>query len=216
MIKATHAKQQLQNILSQDQYQVYYEDHRNFLQIWWDKAKQWVLDQLTNWFASFEPSNGLASIILIVIVVAILTLLVLVLFLSIRGLKRKRTFHDDQPLRAMRQQPWTFQGHLAEAERQESGKNYTYAVRHMFLALLFSFHEKGWLKAKSGKTNWEYYDELRKVNKDSAQAFYQLALIFDEVFYGEHEMKQDEYADYRDKAMGWLPTDTANNNAEEG
>ncbi|HEX7066298.1 MAG TPA: DUF4129 domain-containing protein [Bacillales bacterium] len=204
MTKGEEAKHELQKILSQQEYRVYYGEHRGFLQIWWEHAKHWIADLLSRWFSSFEPSSGLANVILIVIIAGILALIVFVLFLSIRTIKRKRTFRDPHPLRSMSQEQWTSAHHLSEAQRQEKERNYTYAVRHMFLALLLSFHEKKWLEAKNWKTNWEYYDELEKVNKSSADAFYQLALIFDEVFYGEREMQQDEYTSYRDEAMNWL------------
>ncbi|HET7657838.1 MAG TPA: DUF4129 domain-containing protein [Bacillales bacterium] len=204
MANAEEAKHDLQRILSQQEYRVYYQDHQSFLGYWWNRAKDWIADLLSRWFSSFEPSNGLANIILLALIAAILALIGIVLFHSIRTIRRKRTFRDPQPLLSMSEEQWTSSHHLSEAKRQETEGNYTYAVRHTFLALLLFFHEKGWLEARNWKTNWEYYDELAKVDKNSAEAFYHLALIFDQVFYGERQMQQEEYISYRDKAMSWL------------
>ena len=63
----------------------------------------------------------------------------------------------------------------------------------MFLALLLYFHEKEWLEARIWKTNWEYYEEIRKVNQEWADQFYHLALLFDEATYGERKVDKEEY-----------------------
>lgn len=72
------------------------------------------------------------------------------------------------------------------------------------MALLLFFHDKEWLEAKLWKTNWEYYDELRKVKQAWADEFYDLALVFDEVAYGEYEIDQVEYNQFREKTFAWL------------
>lgn len=206
------AKKQLHDILSQKEYQIYHQDNRNFLEVWWDHAKHWIAEQISKWFASFEPSSGLAAGILITIGVIVLALLALIVFLVIRAVKRRRTFHDHQPLQAVEEHEWASRDHLSEASRQEARENYSLATRHMFLALLLHFHENGWLEARSWKTNWDYFDELRKVNARSAEQFYNLALLFDEVFYGERAMQKQDYIPYRDEALKWLdgPQDVGN------
>lgn len=207
MPNVDQAKNELHNILSQKEYQIYYQDNRNFLEVWWDQAKHWVADQLSKWFASFEPSSGLAGGILIAMALVVLAMIALILFLVIRSVRRKRAFHDHQPLQSMHEKEWFSRNYVAEAQEQESKENYSHATRHMFLALLFYSHENGWLETRSWKTNWEYFDELRKVNRNSAEQFYNLALLFDEVFYGERAMQKDEYIQYRNEAMKWLEKD---------
>lgn len=204
MADPAQVKHELKHILQQNQYRVYHEDHRNFLQVWWDKAKDWLGEQIAKLFHSYQPSDSLATIILMAIMMAMLILIALVVYLSIRTAKRKRAFNERPPLSAFSEQQWTSQGHLQEAYRHESEENYAPAVRHLFLALLLRFDEKGWLTAKSWKTNGEYYDELRKKDKVRADAFFALALLFDSVFYGEYQLPKDEYDTYRRDIMTWL------------
>ena len=82
--------------------------------------------------------------------------------------------------------------------------DYTLSTRHLFLALLLYFHEKEWLEARIWKTNWEYYDELKKVNQEWAEQFYHLAYFFDEVTYGERNVQKEEYIQFHNEAMKWL------------
>jgi hypothetical protein len=104
----------------------------------------------------------------------------------------------------MKEINWSFQQHLIEARKLEDLEDYTLSTRHLFLALLLYFHEKEWLVAKIWKTNWEYYDELRKVNQQCADQFYLLASFFDEVTYGERKVQKKEYIQFQMGAMKWF------------
>lgn len=207
MGQVDQARNELKEILSQREYQIYYEDHRNFLQIAWDYLKDWILKLLSKWFSSLHPSNGLATGILIGITAIVLVFIALAVFLGVRAMRRKQKFHELKPLETMGGKQWSAETHLAEAKRQESEGNYSLATRHLFLALLLHFHELGWLEARSWKTNWEYYDELRKVNSDGAGQFFHLAQLFDEVFYGERRMNKEDYLAYRNETMKWFEED---------
>lgn len=198
------AREKLQDILNQQEYQVYYEDNRSFIEIWWDNAKAWIMEQLAKIFSSFEPSNGMANGILIGIIVIVIALIALVLFLVLRKGKKRHALQDHQPLQSKNEMNWSFQQHISEAKKQEKEANYAVACRHTFLALLLYFHEQQLLKARIWKTNWDYFEELRKGNQDRADQFNHLALLFDEVVYGDRVMNRNEYIHYRDQAMKLL------------
>jgi hypothetical protein len=204
MANMDRTREKLEDILSKKEYQVYHEDHRNVLEIWWDKAKSWIMDQLSKLFSNYEPSNGLADVIMVGVIVIVVLLVVLGVWLAIRSNRRKRHFRDRQPLTSRNEISWSFHKHLSAADEAEMQQHYGMATRHMFLAVLLYFHEIGWLEARSWKTNWEYYAELNKINKQSAEQFYNLALLFDEVVYGERVMQKDEYNKYREATMVWL------------
>lgn len=204
MLDAGQARKELEKILNTKEYQVYYNESKGFLQIWWEKAREWLAEQLEKLFPAIESAGNAASSILIGIIVIILLLLGLALFLIIRSTNRKRMLKNKKPLHSLKELNWTFQRHLTEAEKQEALAEYTAATRHLFLALLLYFHEKGWLEARIWKTNWEYYDELRKVNQQSAEQFYDLALFFDEVTYGETNAAEEEYRQFKAGVLNWL------------
>lgn len=204
MVDANKAREELQHIMERKEYRVYYEDTQNILEIWWGKAKDWIADQLSKLIPSFTPSSSAAEIVLIAICLVLVVMLGFAVFLITRKTIRNRTLRNKIPLQSIEELNWTYHQHLAEARKQEATGNYTLSSRHMFLALLLFFHEKEWLEARIWKTNWEYYEELRKVNSDWAELFSNLAYLFDEVTYGKRNVRKEEYIQYREQAMFWL------------
>lgn len=202
-----HAKDKLQDILSKEEYQVYYEDNRNFLKIWWDRFVGWLEEQLSDLFPALESTGGAANIILVLIILVVLALIGLLVFLLVRRTRRRSTFQDHQPLERLAEKDWSYREHFEKALKLETNEEYTEATRHLFLAVLLYFHEKEWLVARRWKTNWEYVAELKQVNQQEAEAFYRLALLFDETVYGERTLKKHEFLHYRNEAMRWLQAD---------
>lgn len=194
----------MQDILDDREYTQYQSENQGFLQNLWESIKETIMDWLNNLFPSYQASQGGGTMITLVLVIAGLAALLIVLFLVSRRVYNNRKMAGQKPLQNLVQKDWSYSQHLSESERQEEAENYSLAVRHLFLALLFFFHEKEWLVARKWKTNWEYYEELKKVNKDWAEQFYSLALKFDEAAYGEREITRGEYIPYKETAMKWL------------
>lgn len=203
-MKTNDAREKFEDILDGKEYQIYYDKSRNIFEVLWDRAKEWLADLITNLFPSIESASGAAGPILAIIVIGVLALLGIAIFLLVRNTNRSRIFRQNKPLHSVKELNWSYQKHYQEAMKQEAAGQYSLATRHLFLALLLYFHDKEWLEAKIWKTNWEYFDELRRVNKSWADQFYHLALVFDEVTYGEHEIGQDEYIQFREQTMVWL------------
>lgn len=193
MLDANKARDELKDILNTREYQIYHNDSKGLVETFWEKAKQWIAEQLMKLFPAFESTSSASGPILIAIIAVVLILLVLAAFLIIRNGRRNKMLRNKKPLQSMKEINWSSERHLVEAKKQEDLAAYTLATRHLFLALLLYFHEKDWLEARIWKTNWEYYEELRKVNQQWAVQFYDLAAFFDEVTYGERMVQKDEY-----------------------
>ncbi len=197
------ARDRIEDILNEKEYRIYYDESRNLFEEWWNQLKKWLADLLENLFPSIGSANGAAELVLLLIIFGALLLLGIAVFYLVRNTRSKK-LSKQKPLHSDKELSWTYQKHLREAKKQEENQDFTAATRHLFLALLLYFHEKEWLEARAWKTNWEYYDELRKVNQSWAHEFYDLALVFDEVTYGEYEIDKLEYLQFRDKAFTWL------------
>ncbi|MDQ0201424.1 DUF4129 domain-containing protein [Neobacillus ginsengisoli] len=204
MLDSNHARNTLKGILNKKEYRVYYHDSKSWLETWWDKAKQRLAERLAKLFPSFESASNASVPILIAIIVAVIIGLAMTAFFIFRNVRRNRMLRDQKPLHSMKEINWSFQHHLIEAKKREALEEYTHSTRHLFLALLLYFHEKEWLVARIWKTNWEYYEELRKVNQQVAVQFFDLASFFDEVTYGERDVRKEEYLQFRMVAMKWL------------
>ncbi|MCH1626694.1 DUF4129 domain-containing protein [Fredinandcohnia quinoae] len=204
MLDKDKAREELERILDGIEYRVYDQESDGLIARWWEAAKEWLGEILADIFPSFETASNAAGPLLIMIGIIVIGLLGVVTYLLIRNGRRSRRFRDNKPLASMKESNWSYQRHLAEANKLETLEEYSQSTRHMFLALLLYFHEREWLEARIWKTNWEYYDELRRVNREWAEQFYYLALLFDEVTYGERTIKKDEYMQFRTDAMRWL------------
>jgi hypothetical protein len=125
-------------------------------------------------------------------------------YFLIRNMKRNRLLRNQKPLQSVKERNWTFVQHIKEAENLESLKDYQGSTRHLFLAMLLFYHEKKWLEVRIWKTNWDYYDELRKVNQQNADQFNELALFFEDVTYGERKVGTEEFETFRAKIKNIL------------
>jgi hypothetical protein len=204
MLDANKARNELKDILNQKEYRIYYQDSKSLLEVWWEKAKEWITHLLQKLFPSIHSASKASVPILIAVIIVVLILLGVAIFFTIRHQRRKRMLSNRKPLQSMKEMNWSFQRHLEEAGKQESLGEYSLSTRHLFLALLLYFHEQEWLVARIWKTNWDYYDELRKVNQQDAQQFYQLATFFDEVTYGGRQVRREEYIEFQSEVMNWL------------
>lgn len=216
MMKEEKAREELQEILSGNEYRIYYEDNRNTLQVLWDDLMAWLMDLLSKLFPSLEATSSVAGNILIVVIsVAIAILLIIFTFLAVRYRQRK-SIEKQQPFQFANELEWSYHEHLNYALKQEELRDFSLATRHLFLALLLYFHEKNWLEARIWKTNWEYYEELRSAKKESADLFFNFALLFDRATYGKQQIQREEYSLYRDKALKWLEEGNESSKMEGG
>ncbi|WP_423802377.1 DUF4129 domain-containing protein [Neobacillus sp. SAB-20_R2A] len=204
MLTTEKARENLEKILNEKEYRVYDKASKGLFAEWWEKTKQWIADKLAGLFPSIESADNAASSILIAVIIVVIVLLALAVFFLIRHYKRERVLRSKKPLQSLKDINWTYHEHLKEAEKLETAADYSAATRHLFLALLLFFHDKGWLEARKWKTNWEYYEELRKENKQQAGQFYHLAYFFDEVTYGEREAFQEEYRQFQSVVLSLL------------
>jgi hypothetical protein len=201
MLDADKAREDLESILKTEEYRVYYKDSKGLIATWWDRAKEWIASQFEKMFPDIESASGASGPILIAVIVVVITLLALSAFFLLRQTSRNRMLRKQKPLQSMDEMKWTYQKHLEEAGKHEQLEQYTVSTRHLFLALLLYFHGKGMLEARIWKTNWEYYEELRIVNQQTAEQFFYLAHFFDEVTYGERKVKKEEYLRFQKEAI---------------
>ncbi|MBO0960588.1 DUF4129 domain-containing protein [Neobacillus sp. MM2021_6] len=203
MVDVNKARDDLENILNTKEYTVYNE-HKGFIQTWWEHAKQWLAEQLGRLFPALHSSSSASGPILIAIILIVLIFFGLFVFIFIRNTRRNGKLRKQKPLQLLKEINWTYGRHLDEAGKYESSADFSLSTRHLFLALLLYLHDQGWLEARIWKTNWDYFEELRKVDQQHAQQFYRIAHFFDEVTYGERTVSKEEYVQFKQQAMIWL------------
>lgn len=204
MLDPNRAQDALKDILNKKEYRVYYNNTKGWLEIWWGKAKEWIANLLATLFPSIESASGAALPVLIAIIIVVIILLALTALFIFRQVRRNRMLRNQKPVQSMKEINWSFQRHLSEARKLETLEEYTLSTRHLFLAILHYFQEQEWLEERIWKTNWDYYDELRRINQQYADLFFNFAAFFDEVTYGERKVQKEEYIQFRTDVMKWV------------
>ncbi|PWU67989.1 MULTISPECIES: DUF4129 domain-containing protein [Gracilibacillus] len=192
----TNAREEMNQILNQEEYQVYYEDNRSLLEIIWSNIKEWFTDLLSKLNIPVSSDSAIGNTIIITVMAILAIAIILLFLLVIMNIVRRRKLRSSQPLQSNRELEWSYEKHLREAEKQANEGQFRIATRHHFLALLLILRERNLLEVKRWKTNWEYYDELRKKDKDLANNFYQAALFFEQATYGERKVEENDYQTY--------------------
>ncbi|MFC0526042.1 DUF4129 domain-containing protein [Pontibacillus salicampi] len=199
-----NAREELKGILQQEEYQVYYEEQKGIMSLLRSLGK-WLLERFQELFPGIRITDGTINVTMIVIGIIGIALFAVLVFLIQRNLTSQKTQRNKKaPLEHANELEWSYTKHLQEAEAKQQGGEYTVAARHIFLALLLYFDEQKWVEARAWKTNWDYYDELKKVDQSWAEQFYEMALLFDEITYGTRKVTQEELSSYEEQAMGWL------------
>lgn len=177
-------KERLQEILSRDEFAVQDEpEGKNLL----DMLLEWVLDVIARLFAGTEVPDGAASAISYgLILITVVGLLVLVFWLYKKAIWQAKRVR--MPL-VGEEKLLSSEEYLHEAKRQGEAGEWREAVRHLFLALLFSMQEKSWLRVEPWKTNWEYAAELQYNHPQAVDMFRRHAQIFEKVWYGQGKLE---------------------------
>lgn len=186
----------LDELLTGDEYQAYYQDQRNLLQRIWDGIKEWLGNLFADWLGGLNPSSSVGDLIVVVLLVVGLIVVVFLVILSLANWRRKYRLKNNHPLKNISSQNLSirdYQGHLKKAEDRE---DYQEAIRFKFLLLLFDLEAKGSIKTARFKTNWDYFGELEQINTDQAEHFYPLAVYFESVTYGNKIVNAKDYHDY--------------------
>lgn len=193
MLNENDAKKEIQEILNTREFKMYEAKEPNIIQKWWSAVKEWIVEQIIKWFPSVEKAEGIADTVMVVTLLVVVLILIIVTFLLVRNRVNKQRYKEKAPLVHKHEMDWTSDMHVKAAEKYEHAEDYSLATRHLFLGLLLYLHEKNLLEAKIWKTNWEYYEELRKEDDILAREFQQIAQDFEDVAYGHMEMSKDEY-----------------------
>lgn len=192
------AREELEGILSQKEYQVYYVKEKNTLQDLLEQLQDW----LSRIFSKFTPNIQVAEtasewVSYGMVAVGIGIVLLLIVIFSSRIVRENRYF--SKPLGTQEELVLSSQSHLAEAERLFTQGHLRSALRHQFLALILYLNDIQMIEARVWKTNGEYIDELEQHTPEWVESFKKLALKFEATWYGGRVISNEDYLDYQDQ-----------------
>src|SRR5699024_10739576 len=99
-------RNQLNDILDQREYQIYYEDNRGILQRIWDFFAEWIGKLLGLIFESFDPNTTLGNTLVITLMIILLIVVLIGALATIMIIIRKKRLKKHRPLDQPVNQNW--------------------------------------------------------------------------------------------------------------
>jgi hypothetical protein len=197
-INPHEAREQLESILSQEEYAAYGREQEPVVLNWLRAAWDWLGERFDELLPDINIPDQTADWISYAVVIAGLLLLLYFIVVFFRRFVRESRIRP-KAVGTSRELSMSTQDHLTAADGSFQNGDALSALRHAFLALLLHFDQRQWVKARAWKTNGEYVDELLDSHPAVARTFSELALVFDESFYGNKTTSLAEYQAFRNK-----------------
>lgn len=196
-------REDLQGILATQEYQIYTQKTKSVQQELFEALNKWLQQILQSIFPHTDIAKRTSEWLSFVIVALGLLLLFLLLYLLLSRFSRQGQVNSKR-VSLVEGQALTAQRHLSEAYKLAEAGNYTSALRNLFLGSIIFLDQNRWIEAKTWKTNWEYYAELKDRAPQLAGSFYTLAVKFEEALYGGRQIARDDYWLYHNQFQKWL------------
>ena len=150
-----------------------------------------LLRDFLAWLGDLHGSFPVLYWALLVGCLLALAALIVLIVLQVRSaFTRSDREYNGASLRAQRME--LSENHRAEANRQAALGDYTEAVRHLFLSLVFRFDERGRVSFQKAYTNREYLDLLR--DRPAVRNGLQVLVdSLDEYWYGQRSCEREQY-----------------------
>lgn len=199
-------RKELEDILSREEYRAYYREDSRFISRLFEKILNWIVETLEEIFPEIDVSPFAAEALSYGIVIVFFALFLFFVFHFMSKVVRQSRVKQ-APVRSKRELLMSADKHLAEADRWAKKGDWPSALRHVFLALILHLDKEKLIKAGPWKTNQEYVEEIRAHRPQAADAFYELAVRFDETIYGGRSLAAEAYEAYRRTVIEWMRRD---------
>jgi len=181
--------QPLEEILARPEFQ-WKEEQPNPLNDWfqrmWDRFTSWLDKLLPDFTLTIDPTPIAAILLLLILLYAFRGL-----FVDLIADARLNNNEDADEL-------LTADSAFQRAQSLSRGGDYRAAVRYLYLSSLLMLDERGLLRYDRSRTNREV---LRSVSDqpELSQPLGEVVDVFDNVWYGYHELDEDSFKHYSDR-----------------
>jgi hypothetical protein len=209
------AREELENILSQKEYQAYYREDKNTLADLLDRLQAWLNGYLLKLLPEPEIRETTSEWISYGMVgLGIVIVLLLLLVFSSKVVRENRFY--SKPVGTENEFIQSPESHLQEAEKRLEEGDLRSAQRHLFLAYLLSLDQKQWIETRAWKTNGEYMDELQSTQSETAKTFRTLAHRFEATWYGGRHISREDYMEFRQQVVSFVTNEDGHMKGEKG
>ncbi|MFT4203817.1 MAG: DUF4129 domain-containing protein [Chitinophagaceae bacterium] len=158
----------------------------------WERIQQWLFDI---WYSIMRTEAGARTFWIVVVAISLAVIIVIVSKYKGKGggiwSKSDKNGLELEALPEENIHEINFEEKIGQAIAD--GK-YRLAIRLRYLYLLKILDDKGAIRWQSGKTNYDYIQEVRATSpEETYRIFRQVSTAFDFAWYGEHDATRDDY-----------------------
>ncbi|NEW09219.1 DUF4129 domain-containing protein [Paenibacillus sp. SYP-B3998] len=179
-------KEQLQNILNQDEYTAYAIKEHGSLREWLKP----LFRKIRSWLPDFKMSEGTADLFTLGLIVLLFAIAIFAIYwFSKQMIWQKRIRKKAYLPTGDSSRSYDYYWQQAALLRETS--DWREGVRSVFLSLLFYLEEKRSIRVEKWKTNWEYTEELIGKAPSIVPLFQESSLVFERIWYGKEEVTEE-------------------------
>ncbi|MDR3271646.1 MAG: DUF4129 domain-containing protein [Peptococcaceae bacterium] len=194
------AAETIRNILAERAYAIYYEEKTSILQDLLAKLREKILYLLDKFLPDLDIPASVSAVLAYVVIAFFILLLAGCVIYIVNHLLRHQHLQR-QAVISSRELRQSVVDHLNLAAECAAGEDLPAATRHLFLACILYLDQAGYVQARLWKTNGEYVEELRAGKPTLATVFDQLALKFEDGYYGGKLISREDYHRYRQRVL---------------
>ncbi|MBK7789530.1 MAG: hypothetical protein IPN73_13730 [Saprospiraceae bacterium] len=155
---------------------------------WMEKLRSWKNELIRK----FQQMQNSRTFNIVLIVLGFVTLAYFFTNLGFRKKKKNALGDEYNEWENLYQKVTVEDTFLQELRLMEEKLAYREAIRWMFLRYLAVLESKGYIQWQSGKTNMDYYREIK--NSGLETDYFAFMKAYNVSWFGYHELNQEEYA----------------------
>jgi hypothetical protein len=190
-------KEQLQNILNQDEYRAYdVKPHTSFGE--WLKP---LFRKIRSWLPDFHVPEGTTDFLTLGLMILLFGIAIFAIYWFSKQIIRQKRIRSKAYL-PTGELSRSYEDYWRQAGALRGTNEWREGVRAVFLSLLFYLEEKRAIRVEKWKTNWEYAQELTGTAHSLVPLFQESSLVFERIWYGKEEVTEEQFTSMYQQVAG--------------
>ncbi|MCY9662402.1 DUF4129 domain-containing protein [Paenibacillus chondroitinus] len=182
-------KEQLLQILKQDEYTAYEAKKNGSLLTWLEP----VLQKLRSWLPHFEVSAAVSDWLTVVVAILLLGITAFAIYWFLKQMMWQKRVRSETFL-PQGEVSRSYRYYWQQASELKGVGDWREGVRSVFLSFLFYMEDARLIRVEKWKTNWEYAEELRGSASSLVPLFQESSLLFERVWYGKEAVTEQQFS----------------------
>ncbi|MBD0383657.1 DUF4129 domain-containing protein [Paenibacillus sedimenti] len=188
-----HDKEQIQNILNQDEYTSYHPVTNGSFWDWLKPLLQPLWRKIRSWLPDFHVSEAASNWLTLGVTVLLIGIAGFAIYWFSKQIIRQKRIRSEAYLPAG-ELSRSYDYYWQQASEMRRTGEWREGVRSVFLSFLFYLESKRSIRVEKWKTNWEYAEELTGAAPHLAPLFQESSLVFERIWYGKEDVTEEQFA----------------------